>query len=56
MEGGITAWIAAGYDYWPSEEAMSIDFVLPVFLVTILGITFVLLLMYKRRSKVMKNY
>ena len=56
MLGGIIAWIDAGYDYWIDEDATSIDFALPVFLVSILGIIFALILFYKRRSKVMKNY
>lgn len=56
MLGGISTWIATGYDYWSNPNAISIEFVLPVFLVSIFGIIFVLLLIYKRRSKVMKNY
>ena len=56
MLGGITAWIAAGYDYWLNEDAISIDFALPVFLVSIIGIIFVLVLFYKRRWKVVKSY
>ncbi|MFX1288989.1 MAG: rhodanese-like domain-containing protein, partial [Promethearchaeota archaeon] len=47
MLGGISAWIEAGYDYWRNEDAMSIDFVLPVFLVSIIAITFVLVLLKK---------
>ncbi|MFW9950039.1 MAG: rhodanese-like domain-containing protein [Candidatus Thorarchaeota archaeon] len=49
MLGGISAWIEAGYDYWQNEDAMSIDFVLPVFLVSIIGIIFVLVLLKKRK-------
>jgi len=56
MEGGITAWIAAGYDYWLNEDVTSIDFALPVFLVSIIGMVFVLILFYKRRWKVVKSY
>ncbi len=56
MEGGITAWIAAGYDYWLKEDLEVIDFALPVFLVSIIGIIFVLVLFYKRRWKVVKSY
>ena len=56
MEGGITAWIAAGYDYWLNEDVTSIDFALPVFLVSIIGMIFVLVLFYKRRWKVVKSY
>jgi len=56
MEGGINAWIAAGYDYWLNEDLVSIDFVLPVFLVSIIGIIFVLVLFSKRRWKLVKTY
>ena len=56
MMGGITAWIAAGYDYWPNEEVTNIDFALPVFLVSIVGIIFVRVLFSKRRWKLVKNY
>ena len=51
MLGGITAWIDAGYDYWLNEEVMDIDFALPVFLVSIIGIIFALILFSKRRWK-----
>ena len=51
MLGGITAWIAAGYDYWLNEDLIEIDFALPVFLVSIIGIVFVLVLFSKRRWK-----
>ena len=51
MLGGITAWIDAGYDYWLNEEVMNIDFALPVFLVSIIGIIFALILFSKRRWK-----
>ena len=57
MEGGINAWITAGYDYWLNEDLMIIDFTLPVFLVSIIGIIFVLILISKRRWKLVKtNY
>ena len=56
MLGGITAWIAAGYDYWSNEEVPNIDFALPVFLVSIIGIIFVLVLFSKRRWKLVKTY
>ena len=56
MLGGISAWIAAGYDYWRNENLMIIDFALPVFLVSLLGIIFVLILFSKRRWKLEKNY
>jgi len=56
MLGGINTWIEAGYDYWLNEDAMSIDFALPVFLVSILGIISVLVLFYKRRWKLVKTY
>ncbi len=53
MLGGINAWIAAGYDY---EDLLSIDFALPVFLASILGIIFALVLFSKRRWKLAKFY
>jgi len=56
MEGGISAWIAAGYDYWLNEDLVIIDFALPVFLVSIIGIIFVLVLSSKRRWKLGKTY
>jgi len=56
MLGGITAWIDAGYDYWLNEDATSIDFVLPVFLVSIIGIIFALVFFYKRKWKVGESY
>jgi len=56
MEGGINAWIAAGYDYWLNEEILNIDFTLPVFLVSIIGIIFVLVLFSKRRWKLVKTF
>jgi len=49
MLGGINAWIDAGYDYWLDEDATSIDFALPIFLVSLIGIIVVLVLFYKRR-------
>jgi len=56
MLGGINAWIAAEYDYWLNEDAESIDFILPVFLVSLIGMIFVLVLFSKRRRKVVKTY
>ena len=56
MEGGISAWIAAGYDYWLNEDLMIIDFALPVFLVSIIGIIIVVVLFSKRRWKLGKTY
>ena len=56
MEGGITAWIAAGFDYWLNDDVSIIDFALPVFLVSIVGIIFVLVLLSKRRWKLGKTY
>ena len=56
MEGGINAWIAAGYDYWLNEDLVSIDFALPVFLVSIIGIIIVLVFFSKRRWKLVKTY
>ena len=54
MLGGITAWNGAGYDYWLDEDATSIDFALPVFLVSLIGIVFALVLFSKRRWKLIK--
>ena len=54
MLGGIITWIDAGYDYWLDEDAISIDFALPIFLVSIIGIIFALVLFYKRRWKLLK--
>ena len=51
MLGGINAWIAAGYDYWLNEDLVAIDYALPIFLVSIIGIIFVLVLFSKRRWK-----
>jgi len=56
MLGGISAWIGAGYDYWKNEDLMIIDFGLPVFLVSILGIIFALVLFSKRRWKLVITY
>ena len=56
MLGGINAWIAAGYDYWPNGEVTEIDFALPVFLVSIFGIIVVLVFFSKRRWKLVKTY
>ena len=55
MLGGINAWIAAGYDYWLNEETNIIDFALPAFIVSILGIAFVLILFSKRKMKLDKT-
>jgi len=56
MLGGINTWIDSGYDYWLNEEAPGIDFALPVFLVSIIGIIFVLVLVSKSRWKLVKTY
>ena len=56
MEGGINAWITAGYHYWLNEDLMIIDFALPIFLVSLIGIIFVLVLFSKRRWKLVKTY
>ena len=56
MLGGISTWIDAGYDYWVNEDLTSIDFALPVFLVSIIGIISVLVLISKRRRTVVKTY
>jgi len=55
MEDGINAWIAAGYDYWLPEDAASIDFILLVILVSMIGITLVLVLFFMLRRKVRKS-
>lgn len=50
MLGGITAWIDAGYDYWPNGDPLdSIDFGLTAFLVSIIGIIFVILFSHIRK-------
>ena len=56
MLGGIDTWVGAGYDYWVNENETSIDFILPVFLVSLTGVIFVLVLFSKRRGKVVKTY
>ena len=56
MLGGISAWIAEDYDYWLNEDILSVDFALPVFLVSIIGIIFGLVLFSKRRWKLVKSY
>ena len=56
MLGGINAWIEAGYNYWLNEDLINIDFAFPVFLVSIIGILFVLALSSKRRWKLAKSY
>ena len=56
MLGGITAWIAAGNDYWLNEDINIIDFALPAFLVAILGISFALILFSKRKLKLVRKY
>ena len=56
MLGGINAWIAAGFDYYLNEELTSIDFLLPAFLASILGIIFVLILFSKRKMKLDKTF
>jgi len=56
MLEGISAWIAAGFDYYLNEELSSIDFVLPTFIVSILGLTFVLILFSKRKMKLDKTF
>ena len=55
MLGGINAWIAAGYDYWLNEDLVAIDYALPIFLVSIIGIIFVLVLFSKRRWKLVQT-
>jgi rhodanese-related sulfurtransferase len=56
MLGGITAWIAAGFDYYLNEELTSIDFLLPAFLASIVGIVSVLVLYSKRKLKLDKTF
>jgi len=55
MEDGITAWIAAGYDYWLNEDPSNSDFVFLVILVSIIGITIALVLFFVIRPKLMKR-
>ena len=55
MLGGIDTWVGAGYDYWVNEDEESIDFLLPVFLVSLIGMIFVLVLFSKRRGNVVKT-
>ena len=55
MLGGINTWINAGYDYWLNENAPSIDIVIIVIFVSIIGIVAVLGLFYVRRLKVRKS-
>ena len=56
MLEGISEWIATGYDYWSNEEVPNIDFALPVFLVSIIGILFVIVILSKRRWKLVGTY
>jgi len=56
MLGGITAWKAAGFDYYLNEELTSIDFLLPAFLASIVGIVSVLVLYSKRKLKLDKTF
>jgi rhodanese-related sulfurtransferase len=51
MLGGIDAWINAGYDYWTNEDAPSIDFTSPMLIISIIGITLVILIFVKRKGK-----
>lgn len=56
MLGGISAWIAAGYEYWPNEELlMNFDIVFLIILVSMIGIAFVLVLYFIKRPKVKKR-
>ncbi|MFX0012612.1 MAG: rhodanese-like domain-containing protein, partial [Candidatus Hermodarchaeota archaeon] len=55
MLGGIDAWINAGYDYWINENATSIAFTLPTFIISIVGITFVIILFVKRKRKLIMS-
>ncbi len=56
MLGGNNAWIDAGYYYSLNEELLNIDFALPAFLVSILGIIVALVFFSKRRWKLVKPY
>ena len=56
MIGGIDAWIAAGFDYWPNEGVSNIDFAFSVFFISIIGIIFVIVLFSKRRWKLVGTY
>jgi len=56
MLGGINAWISAGYDYWPDEEApMDFEIVFLIILISMIGITLILVIFYIRRRKVKKR-
>jgi len=51
MEGAITAWIAAGYPVWTSNNGEpTIDFSFTPFIISLLGTIAVLLVLYKKRS------
>ena len=50
MLGGIDAWINTGYDYWINEDETSIDFSFPMFIISIVGITFVVVLFVRRKK------
>jgi rhodanese-related sulfurtransferase len=50
MLGGINAWIAAGNDYWLNEELILIDFSFPIFFVSMLGLVFVLVLLFRNKK------
>jgi len=51
MDGAITAWIAAGYPVWTSNNvAPTIDFSFTPFILSLLGTITVLLLYYKKRG------
>lgn len=61
MLGGINVWIDIGFDYWtPStppngEPEDSIDFGLSAFLVSLIGVIFVLALIHKQKLNSMKR-
>jgi rhodanese-related sulfurtransferase len=55
--GGINAWIDAGYDYWSEGVPVdSIDFVSPLFLISIIGLIIILLLFQVKKLNRTKNY
>ena len=56
MLGGINAWIEAGYNYWLNEDLINIDFAFPVFLVSFIGILFVIAFFSKKRLKLAETY
>lgn len=61
MLGGIDVWIDVGFDYWTpptspnGDPEDSIDFGLSAFLVSLIGVIFVLALIHKKKLKSLRN-